>query len=148
MGAAKAMVAGVNDIVQSGEKVILFDGVCNLCSSSVQFILRRDRRRTFKFASIQSDAGRQLYEQAGLDPSAPDSFVLVTPDKSLLRSDAALAIAHEFGGPWRLLGVFKIVPRLVRDWAYSLVARNRYRWFGKREECLVPTPELRERFLT
>lgn len=130
------------------EKIILFDGVCNLCSSSVQFIMRHDRRRVFRFASIQSDRGRELYAQCGLDPQAPDSFVLWTPQGALLRSDAALAIAREFGGPWRWLAALRIVPRFVRDAVYSLVARNRYRWFGKREECLVPTPELRERFLS
>ena len=141
------MGAGVNEVTRDGEKVVLFDGVCNLCSSSVRFMLRRDRRRVLRFASIQSAAGRELYEQTGLDPDSPDSFVLVTPERTYLRSDAALAIAREFGGLWTLLGVFKIVPRALRDWVYSLVARNRYRWFGKREECLVPTPELRERFL-
>ncbi len=127
--------------------IILFDGVCNLCSGSVQFILRRDREGRFRFASLQSDAGRRLQAEHGLDPEALDSIVLIADGRTYKESDAALGIARRLGGPWKLLTVFRLVPRPLRDWAYRLIARNRYRWFGKTESCWLPTPELRGRFL-
>ena len=129
------------------DNLVLFDGVCNLCHASVQFMLRHDRRERFRFASIQSETGRKLLQAHKFDPDAASSFVLLTGGRVLLRSEAALEIARQFGGAWRLLGVFRFVPRSWRDGVYSRVARNRYRWFGRRESCLMPNDRLRERFL-
>lgn len=127
--------------------IVLFDGVCNLCSGSVQFILRRDPAGTFRFASLQSDLAQSLLTGRGLDPKALDSVVVVEGDRLYRESDAALRIARDLKGAWKALSVFRVVPRPVRDWAYRLIARNRYRWFGKSETCWLPTPELRGRFL-
>ncbi len=127
--------------------IVLFDGVCNLCSGSVQFILRRDPAGAFRFASLQSDLGQRLLTERGLDPKALDSVVVVDGDRFYRESDAALRIARDLKGAWKALTVFRLIPRPVRDWAYRLIARNRYSWFGKAETCWLPTPELRGRFL-
>lgn len=127
--------------------VVLFDGVCNLCSASVRFVLRRDPAGRFRFASLQSEAGRELLRRHGLDPDDLHSVVLVEDGRAYTRSDAALRIARGLGGGWPLLGALRAVPRPVRDRVYGLVAANRYRWFGKQDSCMLPTPELRERFL-
>ncbi|MFK7740566.1 MAG: thiol-disulfide oxidoreductase DCC family protein [Planctomycetota bacterium] len=125
--------------------LILFDGDCNMCNGAVQFVLRRDRKARFRFASLQSDAGRLALEQAGVG-ELPDSIVLID-GRVRVKSAAALAIARGLKLPWPLLSVFWFVPYPLRDFIYDWIARNRYRWFGKREECWVPTPELRKRFL-
>ena len=128
--------------------LVLFDGVCNVCNASVQFILRHDQREVFSFAPIQSELGQKIFRAHGLDPADAQTFMVVTGGRVWLRSDAALEIARQFGGGWRLFGVFRIIPRAVRDWLYSLLARNRYRLFGRREACMIPTPEVRKRFLS
>jgi len=128
-------------------RTIIFDGVCNLCAWSVRFIVRRDPKERFRFAAWQSDAGRRLLEEHGLDPGNVETVVLIKDGVVSARSDAALEIARELRGPWKLLAVLRIVPRGLRDWVYSVVARHRYRWFGKQEACMVPTEELRGRFL-
>lgn len=128
--------------------VILFDGVCNLCSWSVRFIVARDRRALFRFAALQSPAGARLLSERGVDPRAVDSVMLIEGGRWYTSSDAAVRIARRLGGPWRLAGALLAVPRPLRDWAYGVVARNRYRWFGKADVCLVPSPALRDRFLT
>lgn len=127
--------------------VLLFDGVCNLCNTSVQWVLQRDRKGQFRFAALQSDTGRELLARHGLDPAAFDSVVLVDAHRVYLRSDAALEVARKIGLPWSLLTVFFIVPRFIRNAVYNFIARNRYRWFGKREACLFMLPEWRGRFL-
>ena len=127
--------------------IVLFDGVCNLCSTSVQFILQRDPAGKFRFASLQSDLAQRLLTERGLDPKALDSVVVVDGDRLYRESDAALRVARDLKGAWKALTVFRVIPRPVRDWAYRLIARNRYRWFGKKESCWLPTPELRGRFL-
>ena len=129
------------------ENLVLFDGVCNFCNASVQFILRHDHRQVFSFAPIQSEPGQRIFRAQGLDPADAQTFLVVSHGRVLLRSEAALEVARQLGGAWRLLGVLRIVPRAWRDWAYTLLARNRYRWFGRRETCLIPTPEVRQRFL-
>jgi predicted DCC family thiol-disulfide oxidoreductase YuxK len=128
--------------------IVLFDGVCNLCNGSVQFLLKRDPQARFRFASLQSDTGQKLQAALGMDPQALDSVILVEGDRWYKESDAALRIARKLPGAWKLLTAFRIVPRPIRDAAYRLIARNRYRWFGKAETCWLPTPELRGRFLT
>lgn len=134
-------------MAEATHPTLLFDGVCNLCSGSVQFILKRDTRGRFRFASLQSDAGRRLMTGHGLDPDALSSVVLIEDGRAYQESAAALRIARHLPGAWKLLRVFTVIPRPLRDAIYRLIARNRYRWFGKTETCWLPTPELRARFL-
>jgi predicted DCC family thiol-disulfide oxidoreductase YuxK len=120
--------------------IILFDGACNLCNRSVRFLIRHDRKAAFKFAALQTDAGRRLCREFGLDPD-PDtlqSFILVRGERIYRRSDAALECVRVLGGAWRLLTIFGLLPRGLRDWAYAKLAQNRYRWFGRRDRCLPP----------
>jgi predicted DCC family thiol-disulfide oxidoreductase YuxK len=133
--------------MMSDEKIVLFDGVCHLCTGSVQFIIRRDKRKKFRFASLQSDVGRRLVAEHGLDPAAVDTVVLIEDGRAFARSAAAVRIARHLDGAWKLAAAFWIVPRPLRDFLYRLLARFRYRWFGKHEACWLPTPELRSRFL-
>ena len=126
--------------------IVVFDGLCNFCSASVRFILDNDVRGKIRFAAAQSEPGQALLEAHGLNPSDAESFLLIKDDKAYLRSDAALEVAKDLGW-WRWLRVFRIVPKGLRDWAYSVLARNRYAWFGKRDSCFVPSEEHRRRFL-
>lgn len=127
---------------------VLFDGVCNLCNSSIQFVIRRDPApATFRFAALQSEAGRRLQREHGLDEHALDTVVLIEDGSAFVRSSAALRIARRLGFPWSLASALLIVPRPIRDAVYGWISRNRYRWFGQRDACMVPTPELRSRFL-
>jgi predicted DCC family thiol-disulfide oxidoreductase YuxK len=128
--------------------IILFDGVCNFCNRSVNWIIRRDKRGYFRFAALQSQAGAALQERYGLDPSALDTLVLVEDGRVYTKSTAALRIVRRVRSRWRALSVLMTVPRPVRDFGYDWFARRRYRWFGKREECMVPSAKVRERFLS
>lgn len=130
-----------------GNPVILFDGVCNLCNRSVQFIIKRDRNKKFCFAALQGKAGEAFLKKFDLPADTFNSFILVEGDKVYTRSAAALRVAKHLGGGWTLLYGFMMLPRFARDAMYNVIARNRYKWFGKREECMVPTPELMDRFL-
>lgn len=136
-----------NEPLPSPAPVILFDGVCNLCESAVGFIIRRDRARIFRFAALQSPAARRLLGPTVPDPTRLDTFVVVDGNRRLTRSDAVLFIARRLGPPWSFLSLLAIVPRPLRDRLYGIVSRNRYPWFGRRNECLVPAPEVRDRFL-
>ena len=127
--------------------IVLFDGVCNLCNGAVQFLLRRDRRRRFRFAALQSAAGRALLEQHGLPTETLETLVVLESGKARLRSAAALHLARRLPWPWPLLAVFTILPRPLRDALYAFVARHRYRWFGRRESCRLPSAETADRFL-
>ena len=127
--------------------VLLFDGVCNLCNASVQWVLLRDPKGIFRFTALQSETGQALLRQWGLSTDDFDSVVLVDGDRVLLHSDVPLEIVRRLGGWWQLLYVFKIIPRPLRDAIYRWVARNRYRWFGRRAECMLPRPEWKERFI-
>jgi predicted DCC family thiol-disulfide oxidoreductase YuxK len=129
------------------EAILLFDGVCNLCNASVNFIIDRDPRGRIRFASLQSETGQKLLERFELPTSDFDTMVLVEGDRCYRRSTAGLRVARRLRQPWPLLYGLIIVPRPLRDAVYRLVAHNRYRWFGQNEACRVPTPELRERFL-
>ena len=129
-----------------GHAIILFDGVCNFCCSSVQFIIARDPGGHFLFASQQSDVGRQLLSFANLPPTI-DTFVVIEDKAIYTRSAAALKVSSKLTQPWPLSAIFWLVPSFLRDAAYRLIARNRYRWFGQKESCWVPTPEIRARFL-
>ncbi|MFM1872668.1 MAG: hypothetical protein RL398_2090 [Planctomycetota bacterium] len=127
--------------------VLLYDGVCGLCQGSVQWLLRRDRRGVLRFAALQSQAAARLLAAAGVTGPLPDSVVLIDERGVHVKSAAALAVARLLGMPWSLAGVFWLVPRPLRDCLYDVVAKNRYRWFGTKTECLLPTPALRARFL-
>ncbi|RBP45454.1 putative DCC family thiol-disulfide oxidoreductase YuxK [Roseimicrobium gellanilyticum] len=133
--------------MNSSPPIILFDGVCNLCAWAVRFIIERDPRGVFRFASLQSPVGQELMQKHGLNPSQLDSFVLVENDCAYSESTAALRVARHLGGAWPLFYGAIVLPRFVRDPIYKLIARNRYRWFGKKDTCMIPTPELRARFL-
>lgn len=132
---------------ETSPPIVLFDGVCNLCSGSVQFLLKRDPEGRFRFAPLQSDAGRRLMAEHGLPVDSLSSVVLIEGGRVWQESAAALRIARHLRGPWKLLRIFAIVPRPLRDLVYRWIARNRYRWFGRTETCWLPTPELEERFL-
>ncbi|CUX28316.1 thiol-disulfide oxidoreductase DCC family protein [Agrobacterium deltaense] len=127
--------------------IILFDAECVLCSVNAQFVLRHDRRGYFRLASMQGEAGAEIYRRHGMDPKNPVSLLVVDGDRVRQDSDAVLSIYEALGMPWRLVTVLRIVPAFLRDPVYRFVARNRYRWFGKREECWVAPPEYRERIL-
>ena len=127
--------------------VVLFDGVCNLCTWSVQFILQRDALAYFQFAALQSSIGQRLLQGHGMTSTAPVSVVLIEGDRVYMRSDAALRIARNLSGAWPLLGLLVVVPRPLRDGIYAWIASHRYRWFGQTESCLIPSPATRDRFL-
>ena len=127
--------------------VVLFDGVCNLCNGFVRFVIPRDPPGHIRFAALQSEAARRLMAQTGLTADGADSIVLVEGQRAFVRSEAALRIARQLRFPWPMLYGLVIVPRPLRDWAYDVVARNRLRWFGRRDVCMVPGPETRDRFL-
>ena len=128
--------------------IVLFDGVCNLCHAAVRFILARDREARFRFASLESETGRDLTTEGIREGTSADSMILVEDGSTYARSEAAIRIAARLSLPWRALGVLRVVPRPVRDGAYDLVARNRYRWFGRKDFCPMPDEDIRDRFLS
>ena len=127
--------------------IIFFDGVCHLCNASVNFVIDRDPGGLFRFAALQGETGQRLQEKHGLAGERLDSVVLVEGGRVYTRSTAALRIVRRLGFPWSMLAVLLVLPVPVRDWFYEIVARNRYRWFGRRESCQIPTPELKGRFM-
>ena len=128
-------------------KVILFDGVCNLCNGAVTFIIKRDPKNKFKFAALQSDIGQILTAQHGIDTAKTDSIILVENNSVYIKSTAALRIARQMSGAYPLLYGFIIFPAFFRNWVYDWIAKNRYKWFGSKESCMIPTPELKSKFL-
>lgn len=134
--------------MEKGKKIILFDGVCNLCNSAIQFIIKRDRKDIFRYAALQSELGQQLTKERGIDTQLVDSMILIEPGVAyFVKSEAALEISKEFGGLWGILQVFSWLPSALRNPIYDFVARNRYKWFGKKDQCMIPTPELQAKFL-
>lgn len=131
----------------SNKPIILFDGVCNLCNNSVQFVIQHDKTDKFSFAALQSETGQALLKQYGLPAQGFDSFVLVQNEKVFLKSTAALHVAKQLDGPAKLLFGFIIVPAFIRNAVYNLIANNRYKWFGKKDHCMIPTPALKAKFL-
>ncbi|MFA5121778.1 thiol-disulfide oxidoreductase DCC family protein [Zavarzinia sp.] len=127
--------------------IVVFDAMCVLCSANAQFILKHDRAGRFRLASMQGAVGTALYRRFGIDPADPDTMVVVDGDRCLRDSDAVLAIWAGLPWPWRGVAVFRLVPRGLRDAVYRLVARNRYRLFGRRESCWMPTPDQAKRVL-
>ncbi|NRD79528.1 thiol-disulfide oxidoreductase DCC family protein [Bacillus sp. BRMEA1] len=128
------------------EQIILFDGECHLCNSSVQFIIKRDRKGYFKFASLQGKTAQNLIKKYKMD-IAVDSFVLIKNKKVYYKSTAALLVSRQLNSFWKLFSIFLFVPPMLRDLVYEIIAHNRYRWFGKTESCMLPKPEWKNRFL-
>ena len=138
----------MNDEEIKHQKIILFDGVCNLCNGSVLFILEREKFSVLQFASIQSETGKELLKKYGLPPDYNQAVVLIDSGKIYLGSTAALKIGQGLRFPWSVMSSLGlIVPKFVRDWVYKQIAKYRYRWFGKREVCMIPTEGLKSRFI-
>lgn len=127
--------------------VILFDGVCNLCNASVQFIISNEREVYFTFASLQSEFGQELLVKNGLNNQNFDSFVLLENKVVYQESSAAVRVAKHLKFPYSLLAIFYFVPKFIRNWGYRFIAKNRYRWFGKKDACMIPSPALKDRFI-
>jgi predicted DCC family thiol-disulfide oxidoreductase YuxK len=127
--------------------IILFDGVCNLCNGAVQFVIKRDNKNRFLFASLQSQEGIEILKEYNLPSHKMNSFFLVDNGKVYERSTAALKVLNKLKGLWPLFYTFIIVPKFVRDGVYNWIAKNRYQWFGRKDECMIPTPELKAKFL-
>jgi predicted DCC family thiol-disulfide oxidoreductase YuxK len=129
------------------KSILLFDGICNLCNGAVQFVIKHDKKENFKFTALQSESGKKLLEKFNLNRIDFDSFVLIQNNQYYIKSTAALRVAKKLEGMITLLYIFIIVPTFIRDGVYSWIAKNRYRWFGKHDSCMIPTPELKSRFL-
>jgi len=127
--------------------ILLFDGVCNLCNSSVNFIIDRDPKKHFKFAALQSEFGQTKLKELGFNQEEFDSLVLLSNGKVYRKSSAALRIAKKLKGLWPLLYIFIIIPPFIRHGVYDIIGKNRYKWFGKQDSCRMPTPELKQRFV-
>ncbi len=128
-------------------KIILFDGVCNLCNSTVQRVIKNDKNDVFRFTALQSAVGMVMVTEHRIDTARTDSIILVNGDTVSVKSTAALKIAKELSGAYPLLYGFMIVPAVIRNWIYDFIARNRYKWYGRQENCMIPTPELKKKFL-
>ncbi len=129
------------------EHIVLFDGVCNFCDSSVQFFIKKERKPILKFASLQSPTGQSLLKKFNLDPAKIDSVVFISGEKVYLKSTAALYLLKRLKGLYPLLFGFIIAPPFIRNAVYDWVAKNRYKWYGKKDACMIPTPEIRARFV-
>ena len=134
--------------MNGGHDIILFDGICNLCNSAVRFIIKRDKSDRYRFAALQSSLGKKLTAERNIDTNKIDSIVLIEPGRAyFIKAPAALRIGKQFGGFWKLLAVFEWVPPVISNWVYDIVAKNRYRWFGRKDQCMIPTAELKEKFI-
>lgn len=130
------------------KKIILFDGVCNLCDATVQQLIRKDRKDIFRFAALQSEVGKEIAEYIGIDTSKMDSIILYEPGKAYhIKAEAAIEIAKSIGGIYSLLALFSFLPNWMKNSVYDYVAKNRYKWYGKKENCIIPTPALNAKFL-
>lgn len=136
------------ELIPEEKKLILFDGVCNLCNSSIQFVIKHDKKDIFLFAPLQSNVGQQIITHFKIDTAKTDSILLYTEKKGIdYKSAAALKIASNLVFPINLISIFFIIPPFIRNWIYDFIARNRYKWYGKKNECMIPTPELKSKFL-
>lgn len=141
-------VANFADVNETNA-IVLFDGVCNLCNGIVQFVLKRDKNSYFKFCSLQSETAKRLLDQhPHINAVGFDSIVLIESDKIYVKSDAGLRILKRLGGWWKLVEVFYLFPKFIRDRVYNFIAHNRYKWFGKQDQCMVPTKEYANRFIS
>lgn len=128
--------------------IILFDGVCNFCNSAINFVLKQDRKGVFHFAPLQSEAGQKLLQQYRLPTEEFESFVLIDDGKVYKKSTASLRVLNKLPWYWKEAQILRIIPTVFRDAIYDFIARNRYKWFGKKGQCMIPTPEMRSRFLS
>lgn len=135
----------MSDLKDKG--LILFDGVCNFCNTSVNFIIKNDKTDHFRFLPLQSDRGQKIIEQYNLDPENLQTVILLEQGRIYTRSTAALRIARKLSGGWKLMYGFIVVPAVIRDFFYNVISRNRYKWWGKRESCMIPTPDVKRKFL-
>ncbi|NRD23711.1 DUF393 domain-containing protein [Winogradskyella litoriviva] len=135
--------------IPNNKQLILFDGVCNLCNSSVLYVIKRDFKNRFLFAPLESNTGKNIIKKFNINTEKTDSILLYNPkkDKLTYKSTAAFLIASRLGFPTFLISVFLIIPAFIRNWFYDYIAKNRYKWFGKKESCMIPTPELKSKFL-
>ena len=134
--------------IPKNKKLILFDGLCNLCNNAVLKIIRQDKNDIFLFTSIQSNVGKNIINELGIDISKIDSIVLYIPGGNyFIKSEAVFKIANEFKGAWKIIQIFRIFPDFLNNLFYDFVARNRYRWFGKKKECMIPSKKLNSKFL-
>ncbi len=130
------------------KKLILFDGICNLCNDAVLKVIKNDRKNTFVFTALQSETGKKVINHLKIDISKIDSIILYEPNVSYdIKSTAALKIMNDFGGFWKATQLFLIFPEKFRNLIYDYIAKNRYKWFGKKENCMIPSPELKVKFL-
>jgi len=130
------------------KKIILFDGVCNLCNGAVLKTIKYDKKNQFVFTALDSDTGKKILNHLKIDTAKVDSIILYEPNLAYyIKSSAALKVMNDFGGFWKLNNIFWIVPKPLRDMVYGFIAKNRYKWFGKKESCMIPTPELKAKFL-
>ena len=130
------------------KQLILFDGVCNLCNTSIQFVIQNDKKNQFVFAALESSIGQKIINHYNIDTSKLDSILLYSRENGLsIKSTAALTIAKQLNSPVNLLSLFLVIPSFIRDTVYDFIAKNRYKWFGKKEVCMIPTPELKSKFL-
>ncbi len=130
------------------KKIILFDGVCNLCDRFVRYVIRHDKKDIFRFVALQSELGQEILKHIGIDPKNIDSVVLYEPGSAYFyKSSAVIEIVKEFGGLFHLGVVFRVIPTALRNSIYDYVAANRYSWYGKKDSCMMPTPELKAKFL-
>lgn len=136
------------DQLPQDKKIILFDGVCNLCDSTVQFIIKHDKNDIFRFVALQSDLGEKILIHIGLDRSKTDSIILYQPGQAYYyKAEAAFKIANELSGAYSLINIFSFLPNWLTNKVYDYIARNRYKWYGKKDECILPTPEMKAKFL-
>ena len=133
--------------MNSVHPIVLFDGVCNFCNYWVNFAIRRDKKKKLKFATLQGETAKQLLTQYNINPTLFNSVIFIDRGKVYAQSSASLRICKYMDGGWKLFYALMIIPKFIRDFFYNIIARKRYKWFGKKESCMVPTPELRERFL-
>ena len=130
------------------KKIILFDGICNLCNSAVAIVIKQDKKNTFLFAAIQSKKGKEIIDYLEIDIAKIDSIILYEPGVSYeVKSTAALKIMNDFGQFWQLTKLFWVFPKGFRNQVYDFIAKNRYKWFGKKESCMIPTKDLKAKFL-
>lgn len=130
------------------KKIILFDGVCNLCDATIQYVIKKDVKDVFRFVAIQSELGQKIINYIKVDTSQTDSIILYIPGKAyFVKADAAFNIAKELGGLISLTSIFSVLPQFLKNFGYDFVAKNRYKWYGKKDSCMMPTPELKSKFL-
>lgn len=130
------------------KNIIIFDGICNFCNKSVNFIIKRDTKVHFLFTPIQSDVAKEIMHKYDLNSKDIDSIILIKDDRYFTKSDAILEILKDLSGYWFLFRIFKIVPKIMRDYLYNFISKNRYKFFGKKNSCMLPTKDLKKRFLS